>query len=212
MRRLRHRDIHQIHRLQQLWTRRNLACRKHLLCARHDLARASMDGIGVQFYIRDVVANAAHYLIAEHSASGYLHEGAHHVVLDLVQKLYAFGHVHHTVGHRIRRTAKRPDLSRLANLPLVLVRHLSTKRLHIRGSDQHNITLFQALYKLLQQRLCVHIESVVFVGRFRHTDVWMLAIIASLGLHCLGERHHRLRHSDVGAFHVVLAQVFETNL
>mmetsp|Transcript_45157 Transcript_45157/g.74868 ORF Transcript_45157/g.74868 Transcript_45157/m.74868 type:complete len:288 (+) Transcript_45157:378-1241(+) len=212
VRRLRHRDIHQIHWLQQLGTRRNLTRKKYLLCARHNLTSSAVNSIRVQLDVGNIESNAAHHFIAEHTAGGHLHKRAHHMILDLVQKLHTFGHVHNTIAQTIRRTTKRPNLSRLAHVPLELVRQATTKRLHLRRLRQHNIALAHRRRKLVQQRLRVHVQSVVLVGRLGHARAGVLAIIASLALDRLRKRHHRLRHAHLGALHVVLAQVLEANL
>jgi hypothetical protein len=127
---------------------------------RHDLTGTSMDGIGVEGNIHDVVSDTSHVLFGTGSFLGSPLETSDTRVLDFVEVLDGLGGVDQQVGTGGFGT-ETPNLSGLGNIPSEFIGHQSSSNLEVvSGSD---LAGFDSLGEFFIQGQSVHPDSVVLV-------------------------------------------------
>ncbi|GIX64180.1 uncharacterized protein BcabD6B2_36150 [Babesia caballi] len=167
----------------------------------HDLTSASVDGISVHSHIQEVEANSTHVLVTQSTLLGSPLEGRVAVVLDFVQVLNTSSHVNHEVGASGFRT-EAPNLKSGVLVPLELVgEQVGPLPGVVPGSD---LVLLDGLSKTLSERLGLHEQPVVLVGRLGKTGD------AGLGRNSLPVRDDRVRNNKVD-LRVLVPQILQTN-
>eukprot|EP00906_Rhabdomonas_costata_P014740 RCo021167 len=159
------------------------------------LATTTVDGIGVQGDIVDVVADPTHVLRAQHTLLGGPLPGRHEGVLDLVHVSNTLGHVNDHVGP-LRVRSEAPDLAGIAGVPVVGIREEPSSGLRVVA--RRDLVVLNVVAQLLIQGLALGEDSVVLIGGLAQGN-----ILGGLG-DGLTEGHHGLGDLQLAAHEVVL--------
>lgn len=130
----------------------------------NDLTTTTVDGIGVQGYIKDVEADVAHGLLSNRTLTSSPLETGDDRVLDFVEVLDSLGLVNQQVG-AVGVGAKSPDLAGVGDIPAEVVSKDTGASLEI--ITRGDLAALDGTAKLLIQGLSNHVETVVLVGRLR---------------------------------------------
>lgn len=170
---------------------------------RHDLAHATVDGIGVEDHVQHLDTDAAHLLVTERAVVAGALEAAAHGLLDLVEVGHTLGGVEDDVGAGALG-AESPDLTGLRHVPFVRVGQVAGTQLEVVAGIA--LAVLDVGAQLVLEGLGRGVQAVVLVGRLGQ------ARLVRRGGDRLTEGHHGVRDLDLGALHVVLLQVLEADL
>ena len=127
---------------------------------RHDLTTTSMDSVGVEGNILDVVSDTSHVLVSHDTLFGGPLEGGLDGILDFVEVLNLLGGVDDHVGAG-GVWAEAPDLLGIVGIPLVVVlEHACSLSLLLLGGD---LVILDGLREIITDRSGNTEDSVMLV-------------------------------------------------
>jgi len=166
-----------------------------------NLTSTTVNGISVQDDIHNVETNGTHVFITENTFLGGPLETSDARVLDFVQVLDSLGDINKEVGARGLGT-ETPNLTGVSDIPSEFIsKDTGTGLEIILGVD---LAGFNGNRELLLQRLSLHKDTVVLVGRLGQADH------VGLGLDSLTELHDGVTNLD-GDLGVVFLKILQAN-
>eukprot|EP00756_Hemistasia_phaeocysticola_P023467 Hpha_TRINITY_DN15896_c2_g10::TRINITY_DN15896_c2_g10_i5::g.192013::m.192013 len=198
-------DVNLENGLHQAGLRRQAARVVVTASGRDHLTTATVDRVSVHRHVLHVDPDTTHGLLSHHTLLGGPVPRGNERVLNLVHVLHTLGRVHDNVGTSAVRP-EAPDLTRLVNVPLVLVGVQTRTRLQLSLRAVLLRLVLDLRLQLLAQGLRLGEDTVVLVRRLAE------ALLGALLRHRLTERHNRLGDLQLRASHVVLLQVLQADL
>mmetsp|Transcript_5199 Transcript_5199/g.14877 ORF Transcript_5199/g.14877 Transcript_5199/m.14877 type:complete len:885 (-) Transcript_5199:8-2662(-) len=196
-------NLDQVDRLHELGLGGELGGVHGPTAGRDDLTSSTVDGIGVENDIADLIDGSTHVLLGEHSLLGGPLEGGNARVLDLVEVLDSLGDVAHQVGASGVR-AEAPDLLGHVLVPSKLLRHNLSADLRV--ITRPNLSVIDGLGEPLLHRPGLEVDTVVLVRRLGHDGV------VGLRADGLTERDDRRGHPDRRSSHEIVLEILQANL
>jgi hypothetical protein len=134
----------------------------------HNLTTTSVDSIGVESDIMDVVSNTSHVLFGEDTFFSGPLEGTFHGVLDFVKELNSLGNINEQVGTS-GLGSETPDLECIIGVPFEFVSEHDSANLGILlGGD---LLVIDGLGKVITERFSGDVESVMLIGGLGKADL-----------------------------------------
>mmetsp|Transcript_33515 Transcript_33515/g.77267 ORF Transcript_33515/g.77267 Transcript_33515/m.77267 type:complete len:526 (+) Transcript_33515:569-2146(+) len=152
--------------------------------------------------IHQVVAGSSHLFVTEGPVLASPGESTNDGFLDLKQVVDSLCGVNKKIGSSTF-WSKGPDLPSFTNVPTVFIGEETSLRLGL--STRSDIAIINGLTEFRSQRLSLHKETVVLVGRLGKT------CLAGLGCASLAERNDRIRDLYL-CTHKVILEILEANL
>jgi len=170
--------------------------------SRNDLTTTTMDSIRVECDIVKVETNTTDVLIAHNTLLASPLESRDHGILDLIKVLDSLGHIDKDVGTLVLRT-EAPDLTSISDIPAVVISHVTSTDLGILVDVE--LAALDVSSALLGERLSLHEETVVLVGRLGETHD------AALGSDSLTEGNDGLGDLELGSA-VLVTEILKADL
>lgn len=170
--------------------------------SRDDLTSTTMDSISVKGDIMDIETAATDVLIAKNTLLGGPLESRDAGILDLIEVLDSLGHINKDVGTLVLRS-EAPDLTSISDIPAVVISHVTSTDLGILVDVE--LAALDVSSALLAERLSLHEETVVLVGRLGETHD------AALGSDSLTEGNDGLRDLELGSA-VLVTEILKADL